>query len=273
MVINTNIAALNAANDLNQSNSMLNASLARLSTGSQLVNASDNPAGLAESISLNAQIGQTNAANNNVGNATSFLQTQDGYLQQVGTALDQMAALAVQAQDGTISSTQAADYQKEFQALGAYITSTASQTFNGVSLFAGADLVVTTNGNGGTNGSATLTGIDLGTSSAYHTAISQDISTSTGAATALTDVTLAIAQLGTDRATVGANEETMSYTNQELSVLATNLTAANSQISDVDVASESTKFAKYQILVQSGTAMLAQANQNPQNVLKLISNL
>ena len=79
--------------------------------------------------------------------------------------------------------------------------------------------------------------------------------------------------MGTDRAKVGANEERLTFTNQELSVLATNLTAANSQISDVDVATESTNFAKYQILVQSGTAMLAQANQNPQNVLKLIQNI
>jgi len=95
MVINTNIAALNAANNLNNSTNSLNQSLSRLSTGSQLVNASDNPAGLAESISLNAQIGETSAANNNVSNALSFAQTQDGYLQQVGAALDQMASLAV----------------------------------------------------------------------------------------------------------------------------------------------------------------------------------
>jgi flagellin len=225
---------------------------------------------LAESISLNAQIGQTAAANDNVGNATSFLQTQDGYLQQVGSALDQMASLAVEAQDGTISSTQSADYQKEFAALGAYINSTASQTFNGVSLFSGTSLVVTTNGDGG---KATLTGIDLGTGSKYAAATAANIGTSTGAAAALAAVSDAISQLGTDRATVGANEETMSYTNQELSVLSTNLTAANSQISDVDVATESTKFAKYQILVQSGTSMLAQANQDPQNVLKLIQNI
>ena len=269
MVINTNIAALNAANDLNQSNSALNASLARLSTGSQLVNASDNPAGLAESISLNAEIGQTTAANNNIGNATSFLQTQDGYLQQVGSALDQMATLAVEAQDGTISSTQANDYQAEFSALGSYITSTASQTFNGVSLFSSAGLAVTTDGNGG---SFTIDGVALG-AGAYSTAIRGDISTSTGAATALTDVAAAISALGTDRAAVGAAEERLSYSSQALSVLSTNLTAANSQISDVDVAAESTKFAKYQILVQSGTAMLSQANQNPQNVLKLIQNI
>src|SRR5580698_6339766 len=143
MVINTNIAALNSAQNLNTSTNMLNESLARLSSGSQIVNASDNPAGLAESISLNAQIGETNAANGVVSNATSFSQTQDGYLQQVGSALDQMATLSIQAQDGTISSAQAADYQSEFSALAAYVTSTSSASFNGVSLFSGSGLSVT----------------------------------------------------------------------------------------------------------------------------------
>jgi flagellin len=268
MVINTNIAALNAANDLNQSSTALNNSLARLSTGSQLVNASDNPAGLAESISLNAQIGQANAANNNIGNAISFLQTQDGYLQQIGVALDQMAALAVQAQDGTISSSQLADYNSEFTALGAYVTDTASKTFNGVSLFSAGSLSVTTDGDGATY---VMNGVDLG-GGIYHTAATGTLS-STTANTALTNVSEAIAQLGTDRAAVGANEERLQYTSEALSVLSTNLTAANSQISDVDVAKESTTFARYQILVQSGTAMLSQANQDPQNVLKLIQNL
>jgi flagellin len=268
MVINTNIAALDAANDLNQSNAALNASLARLSTGSQLVTAADNPAGLAESISLNAQIGQSNAANENIGNAVSFLQTQDGYLQQVGTALDQMAALAVQAQDGTISSSQLADYGTEFAALGAYISDVATKQFNGVDLFGGTGISVTTDGSGDP---ITLQTVNLGEGTLYAEAAASSVTTS--ATAALAAVTAAIAQLGTDRAGVGAGEERLQYTSQALSVLATNLTAANSQISDVDVATESTKFAKYQILVQSGTAMLSQANQNPQNVLKLIENL
>lgn len=266
MVINTNIAALTAANDLDNSNNMLNESLARLSSGSQIVNASDNPAGLAESISLNAQIGQTNAANGDVGNATSFSQTQDGYLQQVGSALDEMSTLAIEAQDGTISSSQAADYQSEFAALANYVTSTAGQSFNGVSLFAGAGLTVTIDGEGD---QFTMAGVNLG-ASVYTAATSATISTPSMAAAALTAVTAAIAQLGTDRANIGANEERLNYTAQQLTVLSTNLTAANSQISDVDVATESTEFAKYQILVQSGTAMLAQANQDPQSVLKLL---
>jgi flagellin len=266
MVINTNIAALTSANNLNNSTNMLNQSLARLSSGSKIVNPSDDPAGLAESINLNAQIGQTTAANGNVSNAVNFSQTQDGYLQQVGSALDQMSTLAIEAQDGTKTDTERADYQKEFSALAAYITNTGSASFNGVSLFSASAIAVTTDGSGTT---FSMTGVDL-TASAYTGATGSDISTTSGAATALTAVTSAITQLATDRATVGASEERLNYTGQELGVLSTNLSAANSQITDVNVAQESTNYAKYQILVQSGTSMLAQANQNPQSVLKLL---
>jgi flagellin len=266
MVINTNIASLTSANNLNRSTSMLNQSLARLSSGSKIVNASDDPAGLAESVSLNAQIGQTTAANANVSNALSFSQTQDGYLQQVGTALDQMAALAVQAQDGTKSPSELTDYQAEFSALAGFVTDAASKSFNGVSLFGGSVLSVTTDGEGTT---FTMASINLGVS-AYTNATAASISSATLAQAALTSVAAAITQLATDRSNIGANEGRLNYTAQELGVLSTNLAAANSQISDVDVAQESTNYAKYQILVQSGTSMLAQANQNPQSVLKLL---
>jgi len=266
MVINTNIAALSSAQNLNNSTNMLNQSLARLSSGSKIVNASDDPAGLAESVSLNAQIGQTNAANSNVGNALSFSQTQDGYLQQVGSALDQMASLAVQAQDVTKSSAELTDYQAQYTALAGFITDAASKQFNGVTLFTSSALSVTTDGNGTT---FSMTGVNLGGSS-YTTATGSSIASTTYAAAALTAVTAAITQLATDRANVGASEERLNYSSQELGVLSTNLSAANSQITDVDVAQESTNYAKYQILVQSGTSMLAQANQNPQSVLKLL---
>jgi flagellin len=266
MVINTNIAALTSANNLNNSTNMLNQSLARLSSGSKIVNPSDDPAGLAESIALNAQISQTGAANSNVSNAVSFAQTQDGYLQQVGSALDEMSTLAVEAQDGTKTNTERADYQKEFSTLAAYITNTGTANFNGVSLFNGGSLTVTTDGTGDTY---SMTGVNLGASQ-YTGATAADISTTSGAVSALTAVTAAITQLATDRATVGANEERLNFVGQELGVLQTNLSAANSQITDVDVATESTTYAKYQILVQSGTSMLAQANQNPQTVLKLL---
>jgi len=267
MVINTNMAAMTAANNLDQSTNMLNESLARLSSGSKIVNPSDDPAGLAESISLGAQINQTAAANANVNNAVSFLQTQDGYLQQVGSALDQMSQLAVESQDVTKTNTERADYQQEFSTLAGYITDTATKDFNGVSLFAGATLAVTTDGTGAT---FNMTGINLSASN-YTAATAADVATTTGAVAALATVTTALTQLATDRATVGANEERLTYTGDELGVLQDNLTAANSQLTDVDVAQESTNYAKYQILVQSGTSMLAQANQNPQSVLKLLS--
>ncbi len=266
MVINTNIAALTSAQNLNNSTNMLNESLARLSSGSQIVNASDNPAGLAESVSLSAQIGQTTAANDNVTNALSFAQTQDGYLSQIGSALDQMASLAVEAQDGTKSSSELADYSSEFSALAGFITDAASKQFNGVTLFASTGLTVTTDGSGAT---FSMTGVNL-SQTAYTNATGASITSTSLASQTLGYVTSAITQLATDRANVGANEERLNYTNQELGVLSTNLQAANSQISEVDVATESTNYAKYQILVQSGTSMLAQANQNPQSVLKLL---
>jgi len=266
MVINTNIAALTSANNLNKSTSMLNASLARLSSGSKIVSPSDDPAGLAESISLTAEINQTGAANANVSNAVSFSQTQDGYLQQIGSALDEMSKLAVEAQDGTKTNAERADYQKEFSTLSSYITDAASKDFNGVSLFSASALTVTTDGTGAT---FSMAGVDL-SASGYTGATGADISTTAGAVSALTAVTAAITQLATDRATVGASQERLNYTGQQLSVLSTNLNAAKSVITDVDVAQESTNFAKYQILVQSGTSMLAQANQAPQSVLKLL---
>src|SRR5580658_4764777 len=167
MVINTNMAAITAASNLNNSTNMLNESLSMLSSGSKIVDPSDDPAGLAESIALNAQIGQTQAANANVSNAVSFLQTQDGYLQQVGAALDQMSTLAVEAQDPTKTSTEIADYNTEFAALGAYNNNTSNATYNGVSLFSATGLSVTTDGTGGTN--FTMTAVNL-TASAYTTA-------------------------------------------------------------------------------------------------------
>jgi flagellin len=271
--LNTNMSAITAASNLNKSTSMLNNALAQLSSGSKIVTPADDPAGLAESIALTAQIGQNNAANSNVSNALSFSQTQDGYLQQVGAALDQMSTLAVEAQDPTKSSSQLSDYNTEYKALAAYITSAGSATYNGVSLFSGTDatttggLKITTDGSGGT---FTMTAVNL-TAAAYTGATGADISTSTGAVTALTKVSSAITALATDRANVGGNEERLNFSSSELGVLSDNLTAANSTLTDVNVATESTKYAQYQILVQSGTAMLAQANQNPANILKLLA--
>jgi flagellin len=268
MVINTNIMAENAANYLQNSSAMLSQTVAELSSGSKIVSPADDPAGLAVSMQYTAESSELGAASQNVANALSYSQTQDGFLQQVSTALDRMATLATQAQDGTETDADRSAYNAEYQQLASYITDVSTKGFNGVSMFDGSTKTVTIDAGSGSNW--TMTGINIATSTAYTNATGANVSTTGGAATALTDVTAAIAQLSLDRGTVGANETRLNYTSTQLSVEQTNVDAANSAITDVNVATESTKYSKLQILVQSGTAMLAQANSIPQTVLKLI---
>ena len=216
---------------------------------------------------LGAQIARTGAAQSNVNNAISLNQTQDGYLQQVNTALTRMSELSVSAQDVTKTTSDRALYNQEYQTLGAYVNDVATKSFNGVSLFNGANLSVTTDSEGSTFSNL---GVNLGSAS-YTSATGGNISTLTGAQAALSSTETAISQLASDRANIGSNEETLGYYNAQLSSLSNNLSAAKSQITDVDVATESTNYAKQNILVQSGTAMLAQANSMPQSVLRLLS--
>jgi len=267
MVINTNVSAQSSARLLAESSAMLSKSLARLSSGSKIVSPEDDVAGLAVSMRFDAQINRINAAATNVANAISFSQTQDGFLQKVSKALDRMSELAVLAQDVTKTDDDRALYQKEFAALGAYIDDLATKDFNGVSLFSGNTLAVTTDSDANT---FNMSGVDL-TASVYTNATSADISTTAGAVTALANVKAAIEQLATDRATIGSNIARLTKYSEQLGVLRDNLTAANSRIKDVDVAEESTRFARYNILVQAGTAMLAQANANPQTALRLLA--
>jgi flagellin len=266
MVINTNTSAQTSARSLSESSNMLAKSLARLSSGSKIVSPEDDAAGLAVSVRFDAQVSRLNAANANVGNAISLNQTQDGFLKKVSKALDRMGELAVLAQDVTKTDADRALYNKEFTTLGAYVDNVATKDFNGVSLFDGTALDVTVDSDGNTFNN---TGVDL-TSTTYTTATSATVDTASNASTALDNVKTAITQLSTDRATIGANIARLSYTSEQLGVLKDNISAANSRIKDVDVAEESTNFAKYNILVQAGTAMLAQANSTPQSALRLL---
>jgi flagellin len=246
---------------------MLAKSLSRLSSGSKIVSPEDDAAGLAVSTRFDAQINRISAASANVGNAISFNQTQDGFLKKVGKALDRMGELAVLSQDVTKTDADRDLYNAEFTTLGAYIDDVATKDFNGIDLFDGTALDVTTDSDANTY---SMTGVDL-TDAAYTDATSATIETAGNAATALTDVQAAIDQLGIDRANVGANISRLNSTNEGLAVLKDNLGAANSRIKDVDVAEESTNFARANILVQAGTAMLAQANATPQSALRLLS--
>jgi flagellin len=266
MVINTNLSAQSSATLLMQSSNKLSQSLARLSSGSKITSPADDSAGLAVSMKLNAQLSRIDAATNNIGNAISFNQTQDGYMQKVNDALNRMSELSVLSQDVTKTDSDRSLYNQEFQALSSYIGNVATKDFNGVSLFTANTLDVTTDSDGNT---FAMSGIDLGTS-AYTAATGSSIDTAANAKTALANVKAAITQLASDRASIGSNIESLGYYNDQLASLKNNLSAANSRITDVDVAQESTQYAKYNILVQTGTAMLAQANSMPQSVLKLL---
>ena len=214
-----------------------------------------------------ARVNRTQATINNVSNAISFSQTQDGFMTKVAKALDRMSELALLSQDVTKTNSDRALYNQEFATLGAYINNLATKDFNGVSLFTASALSVTTDGDGATY---SMSGINLA-AAAYTTATASTVDTAANAATAVANVKSAINQLGTDRSTVGANITRLTYTNEQLGILKDNLIASNSRIKDVDVAEESTQFARYNILVQAGTAMLAQANLAPQITLRLLS--
>jgi flagellin len=227
----------------------------------KIVSPEDDAAGLAVSSRFDAQINRINAITSNVSNAISFSQTQDGYLKKIAKALDRMSELSVMAQDVTKGPADIALYQTEFAAQAAFINDMATKEFNGVGLLDATDRDVVVDSEGAT---FTIAGVD---GSAYDLTGSD---VSTGAAAAQAAVVAMIDTVATDRATVGANISVLSSYNEQLAVLRDNLTAANSRIKDVDVAEESTRFARNNILVQAGTAMLAQANATPQSALRLL---
>ncbi|HYG33638.1 MAG TPA: flagellin, partial [Clostridia bacterium] len=150
MVINTNTTAQRSAGNLNRSQALLSRSLARLSSGSKIVSPADDAAGLAVASKLDAQVQRLKAANDNVANAVSFTQTQDGYLSRIAKALDRMSQLSIMAQDATKTDSDRALYNGEFSQLADYITNTSGKDFNGVSLFSANPLFVTIDSEGNT---------------------------------------------------------------------------------------------------------------------------
>jgi len=272
VVINTNPAATAAAFALGQTNGLLQKSLARLSSGSRLVSSQDDAAGLGVSMKLGAAVRRTEATGNNVANAASYLQVQDGALKIAGNILDRISELVALYRDVTKSTTDQANYDKEFTTLKAELVALQDEVFNGVSLFATAGAattalsVVTTEAGGTTNVtiatllSTTSGGVGILTASGITSLSSLD----TGS------VTDAIQSVATMRAQNGAEGSVLGFISELLAVNKANLEAANSRISDVDVARESSQLARYNILQQAGTAMLAQANQSSQSVLRLL---
>jgi flagellin len=268
VVINTNYAATVASNNLSASNSMLQRSLNRLSSGSKIVNPSDDAGGLAVSMKLSAAAKRSGAAASNIGNSVSFLQSQDGVMKVTGKVLDRMSELKTLYSDPTKNSDDLANYDSEFTALQDELESLTGETFNGVALFGSADLSVSVSEDG-TSSSVTLEGRDLAGSADGVASLTATTVTSLDDID-LSDITDAIQNVATFRAQNGAEQSRLGFASEVLTVNKANLEAANSRITDVDVAEESTSLARWNILVQSGTAMLAQANQSAQVALRLI---
>ena len=270
MIINTNIEALKTTNILNESQSLLARSLARLSSGAKIVKPSDDAAGLAVSSRLKGQISRVDSALSNVSNGMSWTQTQDGFMKTLEGAFRRMGELAMLSLDRTKSDDDRELYQSEFNQLQSFVSSTATREFNGVSIFSTTSLPVTIDSDGNTFDSVP---IDISGHDSYAFAIdttSSGIGNVTSAATALTLVKDAIGRVAVDRASLGAVQSRLNFSRDQLNVTKENLSSAVSRIVDVDIAEEATQYAKYQILVQSGTSMLTQANTLPQAALQLL---
>ena len=267
--IDTNMSAIMAANNLAASNAKLQTSLNRLSSGSKIVSPADDAGGLAVSMKLSAAATRDSAVTSNIANANSYLQTQDGAMQVVGNILNRMSQLKTLYSDPTKNSTDLSNYDSEFTQLQSQLTSITSGTFNGVSLFGTSTLSVGTTQDGSTAAAVTIGGQDLSS-----TATGVGVITATSAATlgdlSLSDITAAIQNIATFRADNGAEQSRLTFAAALVSSDQTNLTAAAGQITDVDVAQESTNLAKWNVLVQSGASMLSQANQSSQIALKLL---
>ena len=287
--INTNTASSAAAYNLGNTNVNLQKSLNRLSSGSRINSSADDAGGLAVSMKLSASIRRTEATQANVNNVISLLETQDGVLKTAEKVLSRMSELASLATDVTKSTDDLALYQTEVNSLKTQLGSLLTEKFNGISLFGGTStqsgaigtsgsLSVSTAQDGGQTVSisqlnlAFLSGTSGGVGTSVSTATSGvvNISTNALATAAVSTLNTAIQNLATLRATNGSEQVRLTFAADMLAVNKTNLEAANGRITDVDIASESANLARLSILQQAGTAMLAQANQSSQSLLRLL---
>ena len=309
MQVYNNVPAYNVWVNYTKSVSEMRNSMGKLSSGSRIVTAADDPAGLAMSERMRAQIRNSSMASQNIQNELAYVRTADSWMQKIHDMLHRMAELAVSANDGTKTQTDRSNLQAEFEQLqeeivritsgslarGKYNTKNLfdgathyvqvgpdpGQWFNSAALdldrYSSADLGTTNIAfSGGSTGGGPEEQVNWsmiiarGGTGTGRTASGIEISSLAGASKAGAFLTLAIDYLSRQRAVVGAEASRLTHTLDGLRNYETNIKGAESQIRDVDMALESTNFSKYQILTQVGTAMLAQANALPQTVLQLL---
>ncbi len=287
--LNTNIVANQASRSLSLNNSSLQKSLQRLSSGSRIASPADDAGGLAVSMRLSASIKRAKGVESNINNAISLNQVQDGALATTASILDRMSELRSFADDVTKNSSDIANYNTEFQQLRNQLKNIVGEQFNGISLFAAggsatfgqttptANVLSVYTTEAGAGGSAVISLSKLALESALNVrgAASNVVNTTFAAGSNLAaestdtvslqsfsvaEITQAIENVATLRASNAALNSRMQFAVDQLQTNTTNIEAANSRIFDVDVAKESAVFARNQVLVQSSTAMLAQAN-------------
>ncbi|MDJ0761586.1 MAG: flagellin [Myxococcota bacterium] len=276
LVINTNVSAINAQRNLARTEGSLGTSLARLSSGMRITSAKDDAAGLAISEKLRSQIRGLAQAERNANDGISLVQTAEGALNEVSGALIRMRELAVQAATGTLGSLERDYLDDEFQALISEIDRIAAVTeFNGTALLNGAASTGISLQVGLDNDSNDRILASIGNTYASQLGDSnyvnaQHVSTVALAQSALTVIDAAISDVSNVRGDLGAIQNRLSITVNNLATQRENISAANSRIRDVDVASETVSLTRNQILMQAGVAVLAQANQLPAMALSLI---
>ena len=296
MVINTNQNAIEASSALQRSQAAMNRSMARLSTGNKIVKPSDDAAGLSISEKIQAQNSRIEAAQTNIQNAVSLSQTLDGFLESMGEVLNRMNELAVLASDGTKTPEDRTLYGSEYEHMKNQLrdtigvgdngtdsdpnwdasSSTPIGSFNGIELFgARADMIVVIGASGSqsmTVGQVNLREIGSGISNLIwdNSVDGTQADVNVDSANVLEALDAAVAQVAQERSNIGAEQSRLNIVGTQLQVQQENLMAANSRIRDVDVAVESTRLAKNQILTEASVSMLHKANGLPQIVLRLL---
>ena len=273
IIIQTNVASLESQRTLNYNQSQLQVSFNRLSSGFRINSAKDDAAGLAISESLKSQIRSFSVAERNASDGISMAQTAEGALNEVHGILGRMRELAVQAANGSLTSTDRGFLQTEFSSLQAEITRIqGSAKFNGRILVGSTPQTITLqvglDNTASDQIAVTLGGVSLATISASATLISG--STASGALASLSTIDNAISDVSTSRSSFGAAMNRLETAQSSISTMRLNLSAANSRIRDVDVATETAVLARNQVLSQAGVSVLGQANQLPQLALSLL---
>jgi flagellin len=269
-VIGTNVSALNASFFLNHADLGLQKSIKRLSSGSRIVDPYDDAAGSAVSSKLDSSIRRLGAAAESAQNLISFAQTADGFLTNISDQLTRMSELAARATNGAFSDSDRINYNNEFAKIQSNLVNQITNAkFNGVRVFDAAQTVQAS-----VSGDAAfffkLTLANALSSVTAITATTTNVLTTASASTAIQQLTTSIDNIADNRAIVNADISTLGFLIANIQTEKINVSAANSRIKDLDFSEESINLAKFNILTQSATAMLAQANITQQNVLALL---